>query len=273
MRILVTGGRGHLGRELVPRLQQAGHTVRIMSRGQPAAVPTPPQPALVAAGPAPTSAPTPPLEWATAALATGEGLTAAVADVDAVIHAASSPIKARAVDVDGTRRLLDAARAAGVAHFVYVSIVGVDRHPWDYYQQKYAAERLLEAGGVPYSILRATQFHYFVDLLLQTLGRLPVLFVPAGFQFQPVDIGEVADRLLAAVADGPGGRLPDFGGPEVRRVEDLARSWARSRGRRGPIVPVPLPGASAAAFRQGVHTCPDHATGKITWEEYLRCAR
>ena len=97
---------------------------------------------------------------------TGEGLAAAVADVDVVIHAASDPRGDPAADEEGTRRLAAAARAAGVGHVVYVSIVGIDRIPFPYYARKLAAERALAASGQPYSILRATQFHSFVDFLL-----------------------------------------------------------------------------------------------------------
>lgn len=278
MRVLVTGGRGELGSLLVPRLQQAGHTVRIMSRSaRPTAVPAAgPQPAAVAAGMGPTrSAATavPTVEWAQADLRDAASLATAVAGVDAVVHAASSALRDHGpVDVDGTRRLADAARAAGVRHFVYVSIVGVDRIPLSYFRAKHEAEQVVAASGVPYSLLRATQFHSLLARPLEALGRLPVRLVPAGFRFQPVASSEVADRLAAIVEQEPAGRLPDFGGPEVRTTTDLARAWARVRGRRVLIVPVPLPGAGAAALRAGWNLCPDHAAGRITWEEYLnRC--
>jgi hypothetical protein len=71
--------------------------------------------------------------------------------------------------VDGTARLLDQARAAGVHHFIYISIVGIDQIGYSYYQHKLAAERLIEASGLSWSILRATQFHYLVDKLLHML--------------------------------------------------------------------------------------------------------
>ena len=80
----------------------------------------------------------------------------------------------RRVDVDGTRRLVQAARRAGDPHLVYVSIVGVDRIPLAYYRAKVDAERDVALSGLPWTTLRATQFHEFTADLLARLTRLPV---------------------------------------------------------------------------------------------------
>src|SRR6266581_2356849 len=102
MNVLVTGGTGALGRDLVVALRSAGHRTRVMSR----------RPGTGA-------------DWAQGNLATGNGLDAAVADMDAVVHAASAaaqPWRLRATDVRGTRRLFEAAKRAHVRHVVYISI-------------------------------------------------------------------------------------------------------------------------------------------------------
>lgn len=96
----------------------------------------------------------------------------AVASIDAIIHAASDSRNAEAVDVEGTRRLVDAARARGVRHVVFISIVGIDQIPFAYYQKKLAAESIVMSGGVPYSVLRATQFHSLVDGLISTAAEI-----------------------------------------------------------------------------------------------------
>ena len=251
LRVLVTGGTGVLGQALTPRLLQAGHTLRIMSRR--------------------TAPPGTALEWATASLETGEGLAAAVIGADVIIHAASSPFKrTQQVDVDGTGRLLAAARRAGVGHFIYISIVGIDRVPFFYYRYKLAAEQLIESGGVPWSNLRATQFHNLIDIWLHLLAHTPfILPVPTDLPFQPVDAGEVAALLVDAVAAGPAGRLPDAGGPQVLKMGQMAESWRQARGLRRPIVHLPLPGKAAAGFRHGDHTTPHRKTGRITWTEWL----
>lgn len=249
---LVTGGTGVLGSEVVSRLQAAGHTARIMSRH---------------AKPDGAGAR---VEWAQASIEAGEGLAEACAGADAIVHCASSPFRrTREVDVEGTRRLLEAAKTASVAHFVYISIVGIDRVPLGYYKAKLAAERVIEESGVPYSILRAPQFHTLVDQLLGNLLRFPLGVYPAGFKFQPVDAGEVATRLVELVDAGPSGRAPDFAGPEVRSAGDLARAWLRARRRRALLLPLPLLGKTAAAYRAGHNCAPDNAYGKITWEQWL----
>ncbi|MDO8615597.1 MAG: NAD(P)H-binding protein [Dehalococcoidia bacterium] len=246
--VLLTGGTGGLGSELPRRLVKAGHAVRIMSRRA-----------------APGGA-----EWARADLLSGEGLEAAVRGIDAVLHCASSPRKQTwETDVGGTGRLLAACAAAATGHFFFVSIAGVDRIPLGYYKAKLAAERAVEQSGVPSSILRATQFHSLIDTFLHMFVRLPVALLPTAWKFQPIDTGEVADRIVADLARGPGGRLPDTGGPQVRTWGDLARSWLRARRKRALILPLPLPGKTAAGFRHGYNCTPEHADGKITWEQWL----
>jgi uncharacterized protein YbjT (DUF2867 family) len=211
------------------------------------------------------------LERAAADLATGKGLAEAVAGVDTIVHAASSPFSnSRAVDVHGTVRLLAQARAAGVSHFLYISIVGIEDIPLDYYQNKLAAEAAVRQGGIPWTILRATQFHTLIDRMLAPLRRLPLALLSTDFRFQPIDPGLVADRLLAAVESGPSGRLHDVGGPEIRTLGDLAAAWLRAKGLRRLVLPLPMPGRVAAAFRAGYNTNPAASVPGPTWEEWLR---
>jgi len=254
MKILLTGGTGGLGREVVRAAEAAGHTVRIASRR---------------ARPHHTPAAR---EWARMDLETGEGVREALAGADAVIHAASDPRRHPAVDVQGTRLLAEAADEAGTAHLVYVSIVGIDEIPFPYYRAKLDAEGIITGSGVPHSILRATQFHPFVEGMIAGFARVPlVLPLPAGFRFQPVATAEAAARLVRAAESGPGGRLPDFGGPEVLTLGEMARGWKAARGVRKPVVPLPLPGKLAAAFRAGRNTLRSGGErGTVRWEDWLR---
>ena len=242
--ILVTGGTGTLGRPLVERLLDAGHDVRIASRR-----PAPDGPL--------------PYAWRTVDYRTGEGLDDALRGVDAVVHCAAS----LGLDVD--RTLIAHARRAGVPHLVYISIVGIERVPLFYYRNKLAAERLLIDSGVPWTILRATQFHDLVVRVLAALARLPVLAVPTGTSFQPVDTGEVAARLAELAVLPPSGRVTDMGGPQVRRADDLARAYLHATGTRRAVFPLHLPGAVARGYRQGGHLAPEHAVGTIGFEEFL----
>ncbi len=120
-----------------------------------------------------------------------------------------------------------------------------------------------------WTILRATQFHEFADRLLRQFTRLPLVFLPKNWQFQVISAGEVAEHLVAALQQGPSGRLPDIGGPEILRLEELARLWLAAQGRRRRLIHLPIPGGLSVGFRQGLNTTPGHSFGTMTWSEWL----
>jgi uncharacterized protein YbjT (DUF2867 family) len=198
-------------------------------------------------------------------LRTAGDLARAADGVDAIVHAATSPRRhARATEVDGVRNALAAASASG-AHLVYVSIVGVDRHRFPYYRAKWAAEQLVAASAGRWTILRATQFHELLDGFLA--GR--VFVRTPDLAFQPVAAEEVAVRLAELAEAGPTGRAPDFGGPEVLAVRELAAVRREVVGRAARLVPLPRLGP-LRDFDAGVHLCPDHRAGRTTWRQWLR---
>jgi uncharacterized protein YbjT (DUF2867 family) len=243
--VLVTGGTGVAGRALSARLADRAQ-VRVLSRrpGQPAAVP--------------------------GDLETGEGLAAAVAGVDVIVHCASAAdYRQPQRDVAQARRLL-AALGSARPHLVYISIVGVDRVRFGYYRAKLATERLIESSGLPYTILRTTQFHDLVLLFLMQLARGPVAVAPRGFRSQPVDVGEVADRLAQLALGEPAARVPDLGGPAVESVEEMMRTYLSAISSRRPVLRLPLPGRAAADFRAGGHLPgPDATRGQRTFADFL----
>lgn len=240
MTILVTGGTGTLGRLVTERLRADGHEVRVLSRH------AEPYAADLRVG--------------------GRGLDAAVEGVETIVHCASSP---RGGDEQAAANLIAAARQAGVVHLVYISIVGVDRVPFGYYRSKLAVERMVEESGLGWTVLRTTQFHDLIVMVLQALARLPVLFLPAGVRDQPVQVAEVAGRLAELASGAPAGRVEDMGGPEVRTLPELARAYLKATGRRRAVVSVPLFGEAYRGFRIGGHLTPERAVGKGTFEEYL----
>ena len=93
--------------------------------------------------------------------------------------------------------------------------------------------------------------------------------VPGTWQFQPIDPGDVAERLVAVVAGEPAGLLPDFGGPEVRDLRSLAVSWLAARNSRKRLVNLWLPFKFSRQFAEGRLLCPDHKDGATTFEQYL----
>jgi uncharacterized protein YbjT (DUF2867 family) len=244
--VFVTGGTGRLGQRLIGPLQAAGHSVKQMSRR--------------GTGPG----------GVRGDLATGRDLPTALAGAEVVVHAASDPRgDPWQVDVAGTRRLVEAVDRDRLQHLVYVSIVGVDKIPYGYYRAKFAAEQVLLASGLPVTLLRATQFHDFVDVLLDSARRGPVLPVPMGWRVQPVDVGEVADYVTEVCAAPPAGGVVEFGGPEDLSAADLARAWASARAPGAHVVATPVPGKLSAAFRDGAALPSSGARGRRTYAQHL----
>jgi uncharacterized protein YbjT (DUF2867 family) len=101
------------------------------------------------------------------------------------------------------------------------------------------------------------------------MARLPVLPVAAGFRFQPVDVGEVADRLVELALGTPAGMVPEMGGPHVYEMAELFRNYLHARNMRRPMLPIWLPGQAARAIRTGANLPLEGALGRRTWEQYL----
>jgi uncharacterized protein YbjT (DUF2867 family) len=255
--ILVTGGTGGLGRRVVPRLLATGRQVRVLSRKPHES--------------------TPGAEYVVGDLVKGSGLSAALAGAGVVLHCAGvGKIKE---DVAQAANLVRAARAAGVRHVVNISVVGAERVPvrtlvdramFAYFASQRGVEEVIENSGLPWTNLRATQFHDgFILVMVHAMSKLPVIPLPAGVRFQPIDADEVADRLVELSLRAPAGQVPDFGGPKIYPAIDLLRSYLAVIGKPKMIVQVGSPGGAARAVRAGANLAPDRAVGRRTWEEFL----
>jgi uncharacterized protein YbjT (DUF2867 family) len=250
MRVLVTGGTGTLGSAVVDQLRQRGHEAVVGSRTSGAG-------------------------RVVINLATGDGIERAVVNVEAVVHTASDPGRhARTTDVVGTRRLAETGLPV-----LYTSIVGIDGHPYRYYRIKREGEQALEVSSQNWTVLRATQFHVFVDRLLamskSAAGRVPTnggrdARFPSSkdWWLQPVSHHEVACRIVDLVDAGPTNSIEQFAGPEQFVSRDLARSWAEARGGR-PFW-MPTFGRISRAFKDGSALAgPEVTTGVTSWTDYL----
>jgi uncharacterized protein YbjT (DUF2867 family) len=244
--ILVTGGTGNLGRHVVPLLRAQGHGIRVLSR-------------------APHTADG--IEYVVGDTVGGTGLDAAVTGVDTILHLAGS---SKGDDV-GTTHLVDAACARGVAHLVMISVIGADRMPIGYFRAKDRAEQALAASGVPYTVLRAAQFHDLVWAMFGGLVKSPVVPAPKAIRLEPVDVAAVAARLAELVDEPAAGRVTDLAGPEVLDAPALLRAIADARGAKRAFVPMGMPGAVGRAYRAGDNLAgPGVLRTGMTWAEYVR---
>jgi uncharacterized protein YbjT (DUF2867 family) len=263
MRILVTGGTGHLGRAITVRLSRDGHQVRILARlpGDDSGV-----------------------EWVQGDLGAGADIRSALTDVDAVIHAATnSPAAQRGgfrprdffrsptdVDIDGTKALLAAAAQSRVRHFVHVSIVGLPQmariNP--YSRVKLAAEEIVKTSPVEWSIVRASGFYWLLERMLTMMARRRFLMLPGEVRIQPVDSDDFADFVVACVSDGWRGERPDFIGPQVLTMRRLAEQYLAARRLHRRVWNAPVPRRIKAALDAGSMSA-SALQGTTTWAEWL----
>lgn len=252
--ILVTGGTGTLGRQVVGRLRETDRDVRVLTRR--------------------TGMQEDGISFVTGDLLSRTGVDLAVDGIAKIIHCAGS---SKGDDV-ATRNLVDAAERAGRPHIVYISVVGAERMPmhglsdrmmFSYFDMKRQAEEIVAQSELPSSTLRATQFFDLILMVLEKIAKLPIIPIPSGVSFQPIDSGEVAARLVELVLTKPSGLVPDIGGPQVYETADLLRGYLKATGKRRILLPLRLPGKAARALRAGANLAPDRAIGQRTWEGFL----
>ncbi|MFI1400087.1 SDR family oxidoreductase [Streptomyces sp. NPDC020681] len=256
--ILVTGGTGTLGRLVVPLLRDAGCTVRVLSRSG------------RASGDGNDgndgSDGNDGVEYVTGDLLKGEGIEAALNEAGTVLHLAGGPKG----DDEATRNLVRAASRAGVRHLVYISVIGADRVPLGWFRAKLGAEQAVSGSGIPWTILRAAQFHDLALTMVEKMAKMPVIPVPGGLRFQPVDAREVAARLVELTLGKPAGLVPDLAGPAVYGMAELSRGYLQARGKRRLTMPLRMPGKAGRAYRAGENlTLEGAAVGTRTWEAFL----
>lgn len=243
MKIAVAGGTGVVGRPTVDALRAAGHEAVVLSRSH------------------------------GVDLVSGDGLEGALNGVDAVIDVASIETLKAAAAIEfftaATGNLVSAAADAGVAHIVLLSIVGIDRIPFDYYAGKVAQEKVVERSPVPWTILRATQFHEFAAQMFVRAKVGPLHLAPNA-RTQPIAAREVGERLADLATGEPQGRVRDLAGPREEQLAQMIRSYARREGHRGWIPALNVPGPQMAGMRAGdALPGPDAVLGRQTFEEWL----
>jgi uncharacterized protein YbjT (DUF2867 family) len=244
MKIVVIGGSGLIGKKLVSRLRAAGHDV-------------------LAASPA-----------SGVDTITGDGLAEALMDAAVVVDVANSPsFEDRAVmkffQTSG-RNLIAAEKAAGVAHHLALSVVGTDRLPESgYFRAKMAQEALIRASGLPYTILRSTQFFEFVDAIIKSGTEGDAIRLSPAL-IQPIASDDVAAALAALTIGTPLNATVEVAGPEACPLDKFARRFLDARGdKRGVIADVHARYFGATLNDRTLTPGDDPRLGSIRFADWL----
>ncbi len=213
MKIVVIGGTGLIGSKTVIILRQGGHEV--LAASPKSGINT----------------------------ITGEGLKEAVTGAQVVIDLANSPSFEDKVVLDffetSGRNLLAAEAAAGVRHHVALSIVGTDRTPDNgYFRAKVAQERLIEASGIPYTIIRATQFLEFLGAIASAGADGNVVKLAPGL-FQPIAADDVAEIVADLALAAPRSGIVDIAGPERAPFNEIIARYLKAVGDPREVVSDP----------------------------------
>ena len=244
MLIAVTGATGFVGRHIAAVLTRRGHAVRALVR-RPIQART-----LVSLG----------VELVPGDLADVAALTTLTRGAHAVVHLVGiivekGPATFHAVHVDGTRRVVEAARQAGIERFVHMSAVGArdERGATPYHRTKWHAEQLVRASGLSHAVFRPSIISGPESAPIRTLARLhrwsPVVpvFGDGRFPTQPVWVEDVALAFALAVEQPALSGAFELGGPQVLTYEEFLRAIGRATRHPRPLVHVPLALARAAA--------------------------
>lgn len=250
--VLVTGGTGTIGSQVVAELLRSGVPATVLTRTR--------------------GRVTHEAREVVGDLATGAGLAEAVDGVQSVIHCASDARHSQEVDIDGTGRLCAALEDHNpTARLVHVSIVGCWNNPLPYYRAKAAAETVVTDSGRSHVIVRATQLHELVHRLVgsQFAG---VGVGMRGLRFAPVESAWLATQLVDLALDE---KLPEgdreYAGPEILSARELAVLTAHVEGRRTPrVMSLPAVGSTMRRFAEGSNLPGPEATrGGATYAKWL----
>jgi uncharacterized protein YbjT (DUF2867 family) len=247
MKIVAIGGTGLIGSKTVAILRQGGHDA-------------------IAASPN-TGVNT----------ITGEGLKKTMAGAQVVIDLANSPsFEDKAVlefFETSERNLLPAEVAAGVRHHVALSIVGIDRTDNGYFRAKVAQEKLIKASGIPYTIIRSTQFLEFLGAIADSSVDGNIVRLPPCL-FQPIAADDVAAEVARVALAAPRNGIVEIAGPERAPLNEIVARYMNAVADPREVVSVPgAPYWGGRVEERSLVPLGEARLGRITFDEWLRRSR
>ncbi len=251
-KVLLTGGTGQLGKMLIREADIQHLSIDILTREKKSGSKTN-------------------ITYVKADLTDYTSLNGALnTDYDVVVHCASNPKESDLIDVKGTQNLLGAIKGKGVKNFIYTSIVGVDKTTYKYYKNKLRAEELIIGSGVPYTILRITQFHDFVlNRILFDGNENEASIIPAGIKFQSIDLSDVCKKVFQLIESENTNSILQIGGPQILNIQDIIRDYQRIIKPSKKIETTTNLNDFQKLFTSGINLCTNNKWGSTTWRNYL----
>ena len=255
MKILLTGGTAQLGHAILSYFDQSDVQIDVLTRQN------------LAGGQGRSN-----VRYIQADITRSDTLGSLNTPYDAVVHCASAPMTPEATDVQGTHNLITVLQEEGSAgHFIYISIVGIDKLDSRYYRAKQKAESLITDSGMPHTILRVTQFHDFVyDRVFRfaDIDKKDWLF-PAGLRFQSIDLRDVCGKIEEVIKNGPTISMRRIGGPEILSSKDYVRGFEEMMKHSEVLGSTDKLSEFQKMFTTGSNLCPNDRYGSITWKDFL----
>jgi len=251
-KVLVTGGTGILGSEVVKQLLSLNYGVCVLSSKKNPKVPEG-------------------VQLIHGDLVTGKGLKEATENTDIIIHCASNPKDTENVDIKGTQNLLQAIDKDITKHFIFISIINVDKSDYTYYKTKAQVEKMIAGSGIPFSILRTTQFHNYVLAIIKSLDKNNgEIVIPDRMRFQSIDVSEAAALLVNLAGSSPVGLLAGTGGPQVLKFERMFKTYLKVLDRHNDLKTKPIEREEYDRYRSANNLWRSNPYGEINWENFLQ---
>lgn len=241
--VLITGGTGTLGKQLCAQLDTHGVQYQVGTRKSNLGE-----------------------KYITMDLVQNVGVSDAIAGKEIIFHLATDMKK----ETVATQNLIRALGTNSDVHLIYISIVGIDKVPFPYYKRKLASENVIKQSGIPYTILRATQFHEFANNILETLLKYRVGFLPKKIVLQTIGSEVVASELYKISKRKAQNATNEIGGPIIQNLNQMCQIWLCQTHRKRWIINLPIPGQLGRTFKGGYLTTPNIHGHSSSYGDWLR---
>lgn len=255
-KILLTGGTGQLGKKLIEFLSGEDFLIEVLTRDTNKSLKEK-------------------VTYLNADLCQPKSLQVLISEYQAIVHWASNPKNTEEMDIKGTTNLIERLSNHKVENFIHISIIGIDRTDFPYYKSKLRTEEIIKNSGLPYTILRVTQFHDFVYHRILNAGntQAETLAVPQGLKFQSIDLTDVCREVLNLLKNKPINTVLEIRGPQILSIDEILDAHIQIIALEKKVSMVPVQNEFQKLFTTGINISSHAIKGHIQWVDFLRKKR